>query len=83
MQEEGRGKGCKDGLREWRIEGGWDMSYITCHYWNRVHTPLLMYSISVALMDPNTADIFIHQSRCGSEKHKGVVISLYSNNLGV
>ena len=46
------------------------------------HTALLlMYSISAAVMDLNTADIFIHQGRCGSEKYKEVVILLYSNNL--
>lgn len=44
-------------------------------------TLLLMYSISAALMDLNTADIFIHQGRYGSEKYKAVVILLYSNNL--
>lgn len=42
---------------------------------------LLMYSILAALMDLNTADIFIHHSGCRGEEYKGVVILLYSNNL--
>lgn len=31
-------------------------------------------------MDLNTAHIFIHQGRCGREKHKEASILLYSNN---
>lgn len=42
---------------------------------------LLMYSISAALMDLNTADIFIHQGGCRREEHKEAVILLYPNNL--
>lgn len=42
---------------------------------------LLMYSISAAVMDLNTEDIFIHQGRYRSEKYKEAVILLYSNNL--